>query len=85
MTAANIVSGEAWPSLALERWSDTCATLHPWTQIARKIRLVQTPWTNHSWHVTLIRHPKGVSIFSRTLYVILNVEGCRKLQLSLGV
>src|SRR5260370_35938853 len=24
-----------------------------WTQIVGKIRLTLTPWTNHSWHVTL--------------------------------
>jgi hypothetical protein len=47
-------SGDAlWPSLPLEAWSDTCATLHLWTQIVGKIRLTQTTWTNHSWHVTL--------------------------------
>jgi Family of unknown function (DUF5996) len=42
-----------WPALPLEAWSDTCATLHMWTQIVGKIRLAQTTWTNHSWHVTL--------------------------------
>ena len=42
-----------WPSLPLEAWSDTCATLHMWLQIVGKIRLTQTTWTNHSWHVTL--------------------------------
>ena len=47
-------SGDAlWPGLPLEAWSDTCATLHLWTQIVGKIRLTQTPWMNHSWHVTL--------------------------------
>jgi len=33
----------AWPSLSLEVWGDTCATLHMWTQIVGKIRLVQSP------------------------------------------
>jgi Family of unknown function (DUF5996) len=42
-----------WPPLPLQAWSDTCATLHMWTQIVGKIRLAQTTWTNHSWHVTL--------------------------------
>ena len=34
-------------------WSDTCTTLHLWTQIVGKIRLALTPWLNHSWHITL--------------------------------
>jgi hypothetical protein len=52
---------EAWPSLPLEAWSDTCATLHLWTQIVGKIRLTQSPWINHSWHVTLYVTPRGLS------------------------
>ena len=44
---------ETWPSLPLDAWSETCATLHLWTQIVGKIRMVQTPSINHSWHVTL--------------------------------
>jgi Family of unknown function (DUF5996) len=44
---------ETWPDLPLEAWSDTLATLHMWTQIVGKIRLVQSPWVNHSWHVPL--------------------------------
>jgi hypothetical protein len=44
---------EVWPSLPLVAWSDTCATLHLWTQIVGKIRLAQSPRVNHSWHVTL--------------------------------
>ena len=50
-----------WPSLPLEAWSDTCATLHRWFQIVGKIRLAQTPWTNHSWHVTLYVTPRGLT------------------------
>src|SRR4026208_2494107 len=51
----------AWPSLPLEAWSDTYATLHLWTQIVGKIRLAKTPWTNHSWHVTLYVTPQGLT------------------------
>ena len=32
-----------WPALAYDEWKDTQATLHLWTQIVGKIRLVQTP------------------------------------------
>ena len=51
----------AWPEFPLGEWQDTCATLHLWTQIVGKIRLVQSPWTNHSWHVTLYVTPRGLS------------------------
>src|SRR5258706_11142145 len=52
---------ETWPSLPLEEWHDTCATLHMWTQIVGKVRLAQTPWTNHSWHVTLYVTSTGLT------------------------
>jgi hypothetical protein len=51
----------AWPELPLAVWKDTYATLHLWTQIAGKIRLVQTPWLNHSWHVVLYVTPRGLT------------------------
>jgi len=54
-------SSEVWPSLPLEEWSDSFATLHMWMQIVGKIRLVQSPWTNHSWHVTLYVTSRGLS------------------------
>src|SRR6516165_7739818 len=52
---------EIWPSLPLEAWSDTCATLHMWTQIVGKVRLAQSPWVNHSWHVTLYVTARGLT------------------------
>lgn len=52
---------EPWPSLPLEAWADTFATLHLWTQIAGKVRLVQSPWVNHSWHVTLYVTARGLT------------------------
>ena len=61
MAESNAIVGAAWPSLPLNAWSDTCATLHLWTQIVGKIRLAQTPWTNHSWHVTLYVTPRGLT------------------------
>ena len=42
-------------------WKDTYATLHLWTQIVGKIRLAQTPWLNHSWHVTFYVSPRGLA------------------------
>jgi hypothetical protein len=52
---------ETWPRLPLEDWSDTCATLHMWTQIVGKIRLTQSPWVNHSWQVTLYVTSRGLT------------------------
>jgi Family of unknown function (DUF5996) len=51
----------SWPELPLSAWKDTYATLHLWTQIAGKIRLVQTPWLNHSWHVVLYVTASGLT------------------------
>jgi hypothetical protein len=50
-----------WPELKYEAWQDTRATLQLWTQIVGKIRLVQTPWLNHSWHVPLYVNSKGLT------------------------
>jgi hypothetical protein len=54
-------SPDAWPSLPLEAWKDTFATLHRWTQIVGKIRLKQTPWINHGWHVVLYVTTRGLT------------------------
>ena len=59
MTASSRL--ETWPILPLEAWSDTCATLHMWTQIVGKVRLAQSPWMNHSWHVTLYVTARGLT------------------------
>ncbi len=61
MTLSATAQSQAWPSLPLDAWSDTYATLHLWTQIVGKIRLTQTPWTNHSWHVTLYLNARGLT------------------------
>ncbi|HEY3812521.1 MAG TPA: DUF5996 family protein [Caulobacteraceae bacterium] len=50
-----------WPALPLARWRDTCETLHLWTQVVGKARLVQTPWLNHAWHVTLYVSARGLT------------------------
>jgi len=50
-----------WPELNYADWKDTCATLHMWTQIVGKIRLTLSPWTNHSWHVTLYVTARGLT------------------------
>ena len=40
-----------WPDLSYPLWRDTAATLQLWTQIVGKVRLMLTPWVNHSWQV----------------------------------
>ena len=54
-------SSDSWPSLPLEAWRDTCATLHLWLQIVGKIRLAQSPWINHSWHATFYVTATGLT------------------------
>jgi len=50
-----------WPELPTAAWRDTYATVHLWTQIVGKIRLVRSPWLNHSWHVALYVTPRGLT------------------------
>lgn len=61
MSSSSSDRTHAWPELPFEKWHDTCATLHMWTQIVGKIRLAQTPWTNHSWHAPLYVTARGLS------------------------
>jgi hypothetical protein len=60
-SSGSIHSSDVWPSLPYLEWKDTCATLHMWTQVVGKIRLVQTPWVNHSWHTTLYVTSRGLT------------------------
>ena len=50
-----------WPPLPYEAWKDTCSHLHLMSQIVGKVRLAQTPWVNHSWHVALYVTPRGLT------------------------
>ena len=52
---------ECWPSLPLDSWKDTYATLHMWTQIVGKIRLRLTPLVNHWWNVPLYVTSRGLT------------------------
>jgi len=51
----------AWPTLKFSEWHDTLATLHMWTQVVGKIRLVQTPLVNHWWNVPLYVSARGLT------------------------
>jgi hypothetical protein len=50
-----------WPELPYAAWKDARDTLHLWTQIVGKIRLMQAPWLNHSWHVVLYVTARGLT------------------------
>jgi hypothetical protein len=52
---------DRWPSLPLEAWRDTYATLHMWTQVVGKVCLALTPLTNHFWNIALQITPRGLS------------------------
>jgi len=50
-----------WPALPFREWETTCDTLHMWTQIVGKTRMVLTPPVNHWWHVPLYVTPRGLT------------------------
>ncbi|MEP6547470.1 MAG: DUF5996 family protein [Gammaproteobacteria bacterium] len=54
-------TNSSWPELPYAAWRDTRDTLQLWTQIIGKVRLMQTPWLNHSWHVTLYVTSRGLT------------------------
>src|SRR5271156_2061421 len=49
-----------WPELPWEAWADTADTLHMWTQIVGKTRMVLTPLQNHWWNVPLYVTARGL-------------------------
>jgi hypothetical protein len=60
-TESEHLAAEGWPSLPLQEWDDTRATLHLWTQIVGKIRLAQAPLINHWWQVPLYVTARGLT------------------------
>jgi hypothetical protein len=54
-------SASKWPALPLEEWSDTCDTVHLWTQIVGKVKLALAPFQNHYWHVGLTLSSRGLT------------------------
>ncbi len=57
----NVMAGVGWPRLRVTDWTDTRDTLHMWTQIVGKIRMVHTPLSNHWWNATLYVSPSGLT------------------------
>ena len=56
-----VVKSERLPSLPLNEWKDTLATLQRWTQIVGKTRLSLTPLINHWWNSTLYVSARGLT------------------------
>jgi uncharacterized protein DUF5996 len=56
-----MANSDRWPELPLAAWKDTRDTLHLWTQVVGKVRLMLTPWLNHSWHVALYVTARGLT------------------------
>jgi Family of unknown function (DUF5996) len=50
-----------WPDLPFAAWSETCDTLHLWTQIVGKVRTALTPLVNHWWNATLLVTARGLA------------------------
>jgi hypothetical protein len=61
LMADDMPPSHPWPPLPYEKWRETCATLQLWTQVIGKIRLAQTPWLNHGWHVPLYVTARGLT------------------------
>jgi Family of unknown function (DUF5996) len=59
MTASS--QHDAWPDLPYLAWKETSATLQLWMQVVGKVRLAQTPWLNHSWHVPFYLAARGLT------------------------
>ncbi len=59
--AQNNIDPTLWPSLPYDEWSSTRETVHMWTQIVGKVKLVLCAPENHWWHVALYVTPLGLT------------------------
>jgi hypothetical protein len=55
------LSSTEWPRLEFADWEATCDTVHMWTQIVGKTRMLLAPPVNHFWHVPLYVTPRGLT------------------------
>jgi hypothetical protein len=51
----------SWPALPLDRWRDTYATLHMWSQIVGKTALALSTPLNHFWNIAFLLTARGFS------------------------
>src|SRR5947207_439861 len=54
------MTASRWPQLVYAELKGTCETLQLFSQVVGKVRLAQTPWLNHSWHVPLYVTARGL-------------------------
>jgi hypothetical protein len=52
-------SNNPWPDLAALDLRPTTDALHLWSQVVGKVRLMLTPWINHSWQATFYLSGRG--------------------------
>jgi hypothetical protein len=52
-------SDNPWPDLSLFDLRATTDALHLWSQVVGKVRLMLTPWLNHSWQATFYLSGRG--------------------------
>jgi hypothetical protein len=52
-------SNDPWPDLAEFDLRPTTDALHLWSQVVGKVRLMLTPWINHSWQATFYLSARG--------------------------
>ena len=52
-------SNNPWPDLAALNLRPTTDALHLWSQVVGKVRLMLTPWINHSWQATFYLSGRG--------------------------
>lgn len=50
-----------WPSIPVADWQDTRDTLHLYTQVVGKVRMVNEPPLNHWWNVPLYVTARGLT------------------------
>ena len=55
------MNADRWPALPLDAWSDTCETLHMWSQVVGKLAIPTTPLVNHYWNLTLHLTSRGLT------------------------
>jgi hypothetical protein len=51
----------SWPDLSGATLQPSCETLRLMSQVIGKVRLAQSPWLNHSWHVPLYVSARGLT------------------------
>src|SRR3984893_10710269 len=52
-------SNHPWPDLAILDLRPTTDALHLWSQVVGKVRLMLTPWINHSWQAAFYLSGRG--------------------------